>query len=113
MSKENTQLGISNGPKNTLKLFSQDAFFFEANLTRKKKQQGDYWLLFDVQVCPRLLLKQKYKSTIKFVLTDRVKSDLRVSEQPDTAENSETKVKRWLIGRDHGKSTCDDNLVTW
>lgn len=42
MSKENTQLGISNGPKNTLKLFSQDAFFFEANLTRKKKQQGDY-----------------------------------------------------------------------
>ena len=105
MSKENTQLCIWNGPKNTLKLFSQDAFFFEANLTRKKKQQGDYWLLFDVQVCPRLLLKQKYKSTIKFVLTDRVKSDLRVSEQPDTAENSETKVKRWLIGRDHGKST--------
>ena len=89
MSKENTQLGISNGPKNTLKLFSQDAFFFEAN----QKQ------------------KQKYKSTIKFVLTDRVKSDLRVSEQPDTAENSETKVKRWLIGRDHGKSTYDDNLV--
>ena len=40
-----------------------------------------------------------------------MKSDLRVSEQPDTAENSETKVKRWLIGRDHGKSTCDDNLV--
>ena len=42
MSKENAQLGISNGPKNTLKLFSQDAFFFETNLTRKKKQQGDY-----------------------------------------------------------------------
>ena len=40
-----------------------------------------------------------------------MRSDLRVSEQPDTAENSETKVKRWLIGRDHGKSTCDDNLV--
>ena len=49
MSKENTQLGIWNGPKNTLKLFSQDAFLFEANLTRKKRSNKviiDYFLMF-------------------------------------------------------------------
>ena len=40
-----------------------------------------------------------------------MKSELGVSEQPDTAEKSKTKVKGWLIGRDHGKSTFDDNLV--
>ena len=40
-----------------------------------------------------------------------MKSELGVSEQPDTAEKSKTKLKGWLIGRDHGKSTFDDNLV--
>ena len=40
-----------------------------------------------------------------------MKSELGVSEQPDTAEKCKTKVKGWLIGRDHGKSTFDDNLV--
>lgn len=49
MSKENTQLGIWNGPKNTLKPFSQDAFFFAANLTRKKRRNKviiDYFFMF-------------------------------------------------------------------
>ena len=35
--------------KNTLKLFSQDAFLFEANLTRKKRSNKviiDYFLMF-------------------------------------------------------------------
>ena len=45
------------------------------------------------------------------ICTHRAKSELGVSEQLDTAEKYKTKVKGWLIGRDHGKSTFDDNLV--
>ena len=94
MSKENTQLGIWNGPKNTLKLFSQDAFFFEANLTRKKRSNMviiDHFSMFKYVLDFSWNKIQKHNK----ICTHRVKSDLRVSEQPDTAENSETKVERW------------------
>ena len=83
--------------------------FSRHSLLRKEKQPGCYRLLafqFNMSQTSLVTIPKHGK-----FCTHRVDSDLAVSQQPDTAEKSESKVKGWFMSSDHGNSAYDDNPI--